>query len=212
MKKTLLILLTAFSTIGYTQANEASTFTELATLSKDPLVKAAYEVGLLSSLARSFPTTAEHSLSDLVENMSAEEVKNKIQKITTLFNLVCGQNYVAHLKELKTLNTGEITKKDLNLHNYYNQYDITASPSPLTNAWTCGALESTKLLAKENFSEIAKVCQYCLADLDSYLPKEFEKSYREIFNLETSNKTFQHPYYDAFCGKAQEPTNSKVEL
>lgn len=212
MKKIIFIILTAFNTVIYTQANEASTFTELATLSNEPLVKAAYEVGLLSSLARSLPTTSEHNLGDLVQNMSAEEVKNNIQKITTLFNLVCGQTYVAHLKELRTLNAGTITKKDLNIHNYYNQYDITASPSPLTNAWARGALESTKLLAKENFSEIAKVYQYCLADLDSYLPKEFEKSYREIFDLETTNQTFQHPYYNAFCGKTQEPTNSKVDL
>lgn len=196
----------------HTQANEVSAFTELDTLSKDSLVKAAYEVGLLSNIARSFPTTSEHNLSALAENMSVEEVKNKIQKAIILFNLVCGQTYVAHLKELKALNSGEITKKDLNFHNYYNQYDITTSTSPLTNAWTGGALQSTQLLAKGNFSEIAKVCQYCLNDLDAYLSKEFERSYRELFDLKTTDKTFQHPYYEHFCGKAKESTILKTEL
>lgn len=197
--------------MAYPHANEVSIFSELDTFSKDPLIKAAYEVSLLLSIARSFPLTSEQNLGNLFGNISDPEIKDKIQKMNILFNLVCGQTYVAHLKELRALNAGEITKADLNLHNYYNIYDITIY-SPISNAYMRGASQSAKLLAKGNFEEIGKVGQYCLADLASYLSKAFEKTYQEIFNLETNDEIVNHPYYKHFIEKPNNSQNSKAEF
>lgn len=198
IKKVVFAFAFFLTAIGALTANDDFILNDLQAISDDELVKAVYEVSLISNIIRRIPSTPPHpdnTMLKLIENFKVE-----VQEATTLLNFVCAQVYVAHLKDLRSLESGELKREDLDLTNYYHKNNLTIVPSLFSLASAKGAQRASKLLEEEDWDKVLSAHCNCMNHLESFLCSKFESSYRELFDIEGVNlDTIQNPYHSFLC-------------
>lgn len=194
------------------QASDPGMLDEHEDFADDQLVKAVYEVSLLSSIMRSLPTNRKLNFDgSLLGNK--EIFKEKVQQAASLLNFVCAQVYVNHLKDLRALSSGKIQREDLDLTNHYNRNDLALEPRRLSAASARGVQRAAELVAEGDRDKIVSICVKFMDHLWPFLCSEFESSYRKLFDLkEANNQDIQNPYYSVFCKETENSSERKGEL
>ncbi len=194
------------------QASERPILDDQEGFTDDQLVKAVYEVSLLSSIMRNLPSNPKLNFDGTL--LRAEGAfKNRIQQAPSLLNFVCAQVYVNHLKDLRALSLGKIQREDLDLTNHYNRNDLTLEPRRLSAASARGAQRGAELVTEGDRDKIVSICVNFMSHLWPFLCSEFENSYRKLFDLKEANvQDIQNPYYSLFCKMGEDKTDMKDGL
>jgi len=180
-------------------AENPSIITRIQTKQDHEILKAAYEIGVLLGFSREFPTDEENP------QEIWNEIKSDNEHFFPLFNFVCAQIYVSHLKELK-----EGTQSN----NIYNLYDISNDNSPIGLRMREGTKEGITIAKSQDYQTMTIAHALCKKHLSKFLCDTFESSYNDIFNIKPSEEAQPlNPYYEHFCGtkelfkpKTEEPS------
>lgn len=202
-QQALLIVFISLTAVVSLYAEEVIAINNFTVFPNDPLAQAVYEVAFINGVIRSIPSDAELN-ADVISYL-----KTKVQQAGTLLNFVCAQVYVNHLKDLRD---GD----GLDPENYYTRNNPTSGIAVFKSAASQGAQRGTKLMVgADNLGQHGAIfqCSNYIADLDSFLCLEFERSYRKLFDLELINsEDIQNPYYSFFCQSPDPALEYKEEL
>lgn len=155
--------------------------------SEDPLIQAFFELGYVGAVVR-----IASSDKDLPEGF-VKDLQDKFDPVSILSNYVCAQVYAVHLKELRSGWSGP--------GNYYSKHKPTDMYRPLVVAMKQGGGAAGKAMEgdQKHKMEVVHVSLDCIKRTKAFLCREFESSYRKLFDLKEGDKGIQNPYYAYFC-------------
>lgn len=158
-------------------------------VNSNSLLKITSQLGILSGIGQQFAREGKSVF---------DEFKEKMDSCSQLFNFLCAQVYGVHLKDMHAVEMGLKSREEINLSNYFNQIG-DPSQSKIGEIRHVGISMGVSLVAKREESEVIRQARELMDILFRGLCEEYERSYRQLFDIAEDVAGFQNPYYSLYC-------------